>query len=79
MSCERCPCPDVCLGWTTFCQWAARAPVDPVEIRAICDRSRLGLHPGTTPLPTPAEADAIIAQTQAAMAAYDPKKGGCCK
>jgi hypothetical protein len=42
MSCEKCPCPDVCLGWKGFCEWAAKTPPDPVEIKTICNRSRSG-------------------------------------
>ena len=40
MSCAKCPCPDVCRGLAVYCEWAAKEPPDPVEIRHICDASR---------------------------------------
>jgi hypothetical protein len=37
--CEKCPCPDICLRRPTYCEWAAKDPPVPVEIRHICGRS----------------------------------------
>ncbi len=45
MSCDKCPCPDICLGWPVFCEWAAKEPQQPVEIRHICARSAIGSTP----------------------------------
>lgn len=42
MTCAKCPCPDVCLQWAGFCEWAAKEPTDAVEIKTICNRSRNG-------------------------------------
>jgi hypothetical protein len=39
MSCERCPCPNGCLGWEVFCLWASEVPEDPIKIRHIVNRS----------------------------------------
>lgn len=50
MACDRCPCPDVCLRRESFCRWAAEEPVDPMKIRAICERSRLGGSPSVPQL-----------------------------
>lgn len=41
MACERCPCPTACVGWPTFCAWAAEDPVDPVKIRHIRARGAI--------------------------------------
>jgi len=41
MSCPNCPCPEICLGWPVFCEWAAKRPSEPTEILHICGRSRL--------------------------------------
>jgi hypothetical protein len=56
MKCTKCPCPDICLARASFCQWAAREPVNPVEIRMICDRSRIagGVPANFPPLTTQA-------------------------
>ena len=40
-ACERCPCPDDCLGWAAFCAWAAEDPTDETKIRHIRTRSSL--------------------------------------
>ena len=45
MSCAKCPCPDVCLQWPVFCEWAAKNPPEPTEILHICGRSRLPQEP----------------------------------
>ena len=44
--CERCPCPDVCLGWVAFCAWAAEDPPDEIKIRHIQLRSAYGKTEG---------------------------------
>jgi hypothetical protein len=38
-ACQRCPCPDLCLGWPAFCAWAAEDPQDEVKVRHIYTRS----------------------------------------
>jgi hypothetical protein len=45
MLCYRCPCPDKCLQWNPFCEWAAKDPQDPVEMRHICDKSSGNIKP----------------------------------
>ncbi len=45
MSCPNCPCPEICLGWQVFCEWAAKQPPEPTEISHICGRSRLERSP----------------------------------
>lgn len=40
MSCDRCPCPGACRRLPAYCEWAAREPQNPIEIRHICDASR---------------------------------------
>jgi hypothetical protein len=42
MKCSKCPCPDKCDGWQSFCEWAAREPQDPVQMRHICNRGLTG-------------------------------------
>lgn len=51
MSCERCPCPDICLARPSFCAVAAQESPDPVELRHICGRSAIarGIPPPTYP------------------------------
>lgn len=45
-TCPACPCKDVCIRLSpTWCEWAAKDPPDPTEIRSICERSRIG-HAG---------------------------------
>ena len=50
MSCERCPCPDVCLQWPVFCEWAKGG--DPVQVRHICARSGGVAPPSYPPVAT---------------------------
>lgn len=38
--CEKCPCPDVCLGRPEWCGWMRGEPTD-IEVRSICERSRI--------------------------------------
>ncbi len=40
MSCEKCPCPDECLGSRAYCRWAAAVPQDPIALANICAASR---------------------------------------
>ncbi len=63
-TCDRCPCKDACLAWPVFCEWAKAEPPDPVQIRHICDRSRMG---STPPAPAAVHAYPPLA-TQAASA-----------
>ena len=42
MPCDPCPCPDICLQWSSFCVFAARTPQNQIEIKHICNRSRIG-------------------------------------
>lgn len=52
MSCQNCPCPDICLKRDIFCEWAATSPSNPIEIKAICERSRLGANPQPSQYPS---------------------------
>jgi hypothetical protein len=45
LTCSKCPCPENCLARDIFCKWAAREPQNPVEMRAICDRSKGQQYP----------------------------------
>jgi hypothetical protein len=40
MTCPSCPCPDVCLQWPDFCEWAKHK--DESRYAHICNRSRIG-------------------------------------
>jgi hypothetical protein len=48
MTCDRCPCPDVCLANAKWCAKAESPAATPLELKAICGASRLsrdgGLH-----------------------------------
>lgn len=39
MSCDKCPCPDICLGRPDFCNWASSD--DTSKHFHICERSRI--------------------------------------
>lgn len=41
MTCRKCPCPDICLQRPAFCAWAAKEPQHPIEMKAICGRSKM--------------------------------------
>lgn len=70
MSCPRCPCPDACLAWPIFCQWAAEEPADPVRLRHIIARSAMG---------TLRSIDAILADAKAEdIPETIPQRRGCC-
>jgi len=72
MSCERCPCPDVCLAWPIFCEWAAEEPADPVKLRHICARSAMGAIP-------PRSVDDILAEAKAeGIPERTSTRTGCC-
>ncbi len=45
MSCPRCPCPDRCTGQSVFCEWAAKDPPNPMELRHICERIATSDYP----------------------------------
>ncbi len=82
MNCPKCPCPVDCTREIAYCRWAAKDPQEPIEIRAICEQSRIKRQNGSritsNAFPTMDEADRLIAQAEAAMGAYDPRKGSCC-
>src|SRR5208283_2260021 len=61
MICPNCPCPDECLQWPVFCEWAAKNPSIQSEIRHICARSRSdGEVPPTYPSVTPIADSRVI-------------------
>lgn len=43
MPCKNCPCPDACLQWPMFCEWADHKDTD--RYAHICARSSIGLVP----------------------------------
>jgi hypothetical protein len=51
MACERCPCPETCLAWPIFCEWAKAVPPDPARLDHIRLRSGLGAEPIPDTLP----------------------------
>ncbi len=51
-ACTRCPCPETCLGWPAFCEWAAEDPPDEVKIHHI--RARSAMPARIAPSPAPA-------------------------
>jgi hypothetical protein len=69
MICTNCPCPGTCLGWPSFCGWAAEDPPDEVKIRHICARSAMAAS-GEAPKPVAtgpsvAEALALVRRVKA--------------
>lgn len=51
MTCPHCPCPDRCARFPIFCEWAAKRPPVPTEIRHICERSASATYdPPTVPI-----------------------------
>jgi hypothetical protein len=76
LSCDRCPCPEICTGRRVWCDWAARDVQRPNEIRAICDRSQLdreaARHPQYPPALTQIRS-AAAAATRAVTAAVTGK------
>ncbi len=49
VSCDNCPCPDICLAHPIFCEWAAAEHPDPVRIKHIRDRSARERRPDEFP------------------------------
>lgn len=52
-TCARCPCPDVCLRRPEWCEWAAGPEPNPLQIRSICERSRIERAAATPPAAPP--------------------------
>lgn len=76
-ACATCPCPAGCLRWPVFCQWSMAELPDSVQLRHICERSALGENLEYAPLPSPEEAERMIADLER-MAREAPKGGRCC-
>ncbi len=70
MRCERCPCPDACLGWSIFCVWAAKEPPNPVELAHIVARSAMGSLRSVDDILSDARAEGIPESI--------PQRRGCC-
>lgn len=81
MTCEKCPCPESCLRWRIFCQWAAESPPDPVKIAHIRHRSALGpaLRPvaESAELARPTVAESAELARRAAACPYRATGPGC--
>lgn len=72
MSCPACPCPDSCLAWPAFCEWAAAG--DPVHLAHIRARSAAG------PAPPPSDRPAVgesLARVRAVKACPFRAAAGC--
>lgn len=85
-ACPKCPCPDICLRREIWCQWAADKLADSVEVRSICDRSRLAKDPDriATGRPEPIDdirpsvIESLVLTRRMTACLHRTKLPGCC-
>lgn len=76
--CAICPCPDRCRREPAFCALVATDREGALWRKHVCADPVRHPPPGSASLPTPEEADRIIAELERMMAAYPPRPAGRC-
>lgn len=72
MTCPACPCPEICLGWAIFCEWALEGNAD--RIAHIKNRSLLEREPAR---PRPEAAAVLGALARVAACPHRRVESAC--